>query len=253
MDFSLEKKIAKGHFGKVYLGKYYYFDEEIKVAVKVLNKEKLDRMQNENVDYNKEIEILENTNHRYIIKYYDTQIINNHIYMIFEYAPKDLFTRIREDFSSHDALRYLKQVTKAVQYLHKKNIMHRDIKPENVLLNEDDNCKLCDFGYSTFFVKGTYLNDFVGTVHYMAPEIVKMQPYNESIDNWMLGVLYFEMLAGEPPFYAETDKQIFKKICNLELKFNEYFPSSAKKQILSLIKINPYERASLNDILRFHF
>jgi serine/threonine protein kinase len=98
-----------------------------------------------------------------------------------------------------ESFKYFIQVTAAVQFLHSIGLAHRDIKPENILLDEDRNVKLCDFGWCVDVSKGERMT-FCGTYEYMAPEIVDEKYYDYSIDVWSLGVLLYEMIHGFSPF-----------------------------------------------------
>lgn len=98
----------------------------------------------------------------------------------------------------------------ACQYIHKKNIMHRDLKLENIILkykNDIDDIVVVDFGLSDFYnPKGTYIHTRCGTIGYVAPEILKDEPYNCMVDIFSLGVIMFTLLAQQSPFnYNGTD------------------------------------------------
>lgn len=101
----------------------------------------------------------------------------------------------------------LQDITTAVSYLHKLKITHRDIKPENIVLQQCDTrpsgaiYKLIDLGYAKE-LKDTVVS-FVGTLHYLAPEIIKSQRYDQTVDYWSLGVLTFEILCGVIPFLPQ--------------------------------------------------
>ncbi len=87
-----------------------------------------------------------------------------------------------------------------LDYLHKKNIIHRDIKPENLLLDKEGNIKICDFGWSAEANILEKRNTYCGTTDYMAPEMIKNESHEFSLDIWCLGILLYELLHGKPPF-----------------------------------------------------
>lgn len=98
----------------------------------------------------------------------------------------------------------LLDMTNAVSYLHQLNITHRDIKPENIVLQKHDSrpngviYKLIDLGYAKEL--DTIVASFVGTLHYLAPEIFRAETYSSKVDYWSLGILTFEIITGVHPF-----------------------------------------------------
>ena len=118
-----------------------------------------------------------------------------------------------KSFDEKTACYYFTQTCSAVNFLHSNNLVHRDLKPENLLLDSNNNLKLCDFGWCTEISFGNR-DTICGTCEYMAPEIINEQPYNCSIDIWSLGVLLYELLHGYSPFNVY--------FCKLAWKFRFY-------------------------------
>ena len=143
-------------------------------------------------------ELLEDETHYFIV----TEILNG----------GELFERLIEvkNFTESKASYIIKQVLMALNYMHNLNLMHRDIKPENILLvsHEIDNLqvKLADFGFSTMFDPEKGLQLKLGTITYMAPEILLRKKYNEKVDIWSVGVITYLLLSGNYPFYAVSDE-----------------------------------------------
>jgi len=102
-----------------------------------------------------------------------------------------------------------------LEYLHSKNIIYRDLKPENILIDHDGYIKLTDFGLSKQNIQGnsgTY--SICGTPEYLAPEIIKGDNHNQTVDFWCLGCLIHEMIEGKPPFIHNDKKTLYSLIKN---------------------------------------
>lgn len=119
-----------------------------------------------------------------------------------EYASGGtLFNRLRKHgkFDEKSCFKYFIETVNALAFIHEYNLVHRDLKPENLLLDENDNIKLADFGWCVEMTLGNRVT-FCGTYEYMAPEMLKEKPYNQGIDIWTLGILLYELLHGYSPF-----------------------------------------------------
>lgn len=143
------------------------------------------------------------------------------------------------------------QLVGAVSYVHNMSCVHRDLKLENILLDKNENVKLCDFGFTREYLgKTNYLQTFCGTVCYSAPEMLKGEKYaGEKVDVWSLGIILFALLTGELPFDEEDDIATKVKILNSEPKLPEHIPADAKALITLLLSKRPLLRPSLSDIL----
>jgi serine/threonine protein kinase len=147
------------------------------------------------------------------------------------------------------------QLVGAVAYVHSKSCVHRDLKLENILLDKNENVKLCDFGFTREYEgKASYLQTFCGTVCYSAPEMLKGEKYaGEKVDVWSLGIILYALLAGELPFDEDNDQVTKARILAEEPKFNERFPADAKSLISQLLSKRPLLRPTLSDILAHPF
>jgi len=142
---------------------------------------------------------------------------NDHrLYLIMEFAPGgDMENQIRKKkkFNEQESRLYIAEIICAIENLHSHNIIFRDLKPGNIVLDKDGHCKLTDFGLSKENVGELSENkSFVGSIAYLAPEILKKQPHNKSIDWYLVGVLLYEMLVGIPPYYNNNRKILFDNI-----------------------------------------
>lgn len=151
------------------------------------------------INLKSEIKLHTSLNHPNIIKFYDALQENNMVYFLLEYAGNGcLFFYIhgKEGLPENLALRFFYQTALAVDYLHSNKLIHRDIKPENILLDENFNVKLCDFGWSCYLDDDDYRNTICGTYEYMSPEILEKKKHTNKVDIWCLGILLYEMLHG---------------------------------------------------------
>ena len=243
--------IGKGAFGEVWkvshktTGKIYVIKVIDKSSIKGLRL--IDQI-------NREIEIMYKLNHPHIIKLINHFEDNEKIYLIMPYASKgQLYSLLRKQvrFDQRTAAQYMREVLEAVRYIHSfsPKIIHRDIKPENLLLDENYRVLLSDFGWSNFLDENEFRKTFCGTPEYLSPEMAKKEGHNEMVDIWAMGVLMFEFLAGYPPFFGSCPKELYNNIKKLKIEWPVDFPPLAKNLITKILKINPSERLSINEIL----
>lgn len=111
------------------------------------------------------------------------------------------------------ARRFFQQLISGLQFSHKLKIVHRDLKPENVLLDQDLNVKIADFGLSHEIEDGAFLKTSCGSPNYAAPEVIRAGLYTgPEIDVWSSGVILYVMLCGALPFEDDDVKTLFGKI-----------------------------------------
>ncbi|MBW04796.1 Calcium/calmodulin-dependent protein kinase type 1B, partial [Eschrichtius robustus] len=139
----------------------------------------------------------------------------------------ELFDRIMErgSYTEKDASHLVGQVLGAVSYLHSLGIVHRDLKPENLLYAtpfEDSKIMVSDFGLSKIQA-GNMLGTACGTPGYVAPELLEQKPYGKAVDVWALGVISYILLCGYPPFYDESDPELFSQILRASYEFDSPF------------------------------
>jgi len=135
--------------------------------------------------------------------------------MVMEYAPFELFNFIVEKgkVTEDETRRFFQQIISAVEYCHRHKIVHRDLKPENVLLDENYNVKIADFGLSNIMTDGDFLKTSCGSPNYAAPEVINGKLYaGPEVDVWSCGVMLYVMLCGRLPFDDEYIPLLFKKI-----------------------------------------
>lgn len=143
------------------------------------------------------------------------------------------------------------QLVGAVSYVHSKSCVHRDLKLENILLDKNENVKLCDFGFTREYEGHlSYLRTFCGTVCYSAPEMLKGEKYaGEKVDVWSLGIILYALLVGELPFDEDDDMVTKHKILSSEPTYPAAIPGEAKTLITQMLSKRPLVRPSLAEIL----
>lgn len=165
-----------------------------------------------------EISILGSLSHDHIIKLYDTMDEGNEFYILTELVSGgELFDRIvsKTHYTELEARNVIKSLLETIAYIHEQNVVHRDLKPENLLLmstTNDTDIKICDFGFAKRITDLTSDETACGTPGYVAPEILRGEKYGAEVDVWSLGVIFYILLAGYPPFYDEDQRKLFKKI-----------------------------------------
>ena len=143
------------------------------------------------------------------------------------------------------------QLLGAVIYVHNMSCVHRDLKLENILLDKNENVKLCDFGFTREYEgKLAHLQTFCGTICYSAPEMLKGEKYaGEKVDVWSLGIILYALLTGELPFDDDDNMVTKHKILTSEPIYPDCFSIEAKALIVPMLSKRPLLRPGLTDIL----
>ena len=247
-----DKNIGKGGFGCVW--KVRHKETKKVYAIKVINKESIIK-QNLVEQTNREIQIMYKLDHPYIIKLANHFEDDEDFCLIMQYASKgQLYSQIKrlKRLDQKQAAQYMREIISAVKYLHTRDppIIHRDIKPENVLLDSEGICKLADFGWSNFEEGNKQRETYCGTPEYLAPEMINKSGHDENIDIWSLGVMLFEMLTGKTPFNFKGDRnQLYNSIKTLKIVWTDDFPPLAKDLISKILRLQPKDRLSLDQII----
>lgn len=152
-------------------------------------------------------------------------------------------------FEESRARFYSCEILSAIQFLHSKTIIYRDLKLDNILLDSEGHIKLADFGMCKTEMnrENGMASTFCGTPDYIAPEIIKGQLYNQSVDFWSFGVLMYEMLIGQSPFHGETEDELFDSILNERPYFPKSIGKEAAKFLSALFDRNPTTRLGMPD------
>ena len=249
-DFEKDKEIGKGGFGLVW--KVIHKKTQKVYCIKVIEKAGIIQQKLE-AQMNREIEIMYILNHPHCLRLKNHFEDDQNFYLVMPLAHKGQLYRVLRKFRKFDertAAQILRETISALQYLHsfKPPIIHRDIKPENLLLNNGGRVLLADFGWSNFS-DGDVRKTFCGTPEYIAPEMLLKKGHDTRVDIWSVGVLMFELLAGYSPFVAKNNQDLYQNIRRLKIQWPKDMPPLAKNLIGKILKLNPLDRPSLQEIL----
>lgn len=202
----------------------------------------------------REIEIQSRLKHPHILRLFTWFHDERRIYLALEMCSEgELYKHLKKSpngrFDEPRAAKYTYQVADALNYCHQLNVIHRDLKPENILLNSDDDVKLADFGWSAH-TKSNKRKTMCGTLDYLPPEMVDGKVYNDSVDQWCLGVLCYEFLVGQPPFESENMEQTYERIRKLQMAYPNYVKTGAKDLISKLLRLQAGARISLIEVMQ---
>ncbi|XP_051562036.1 calcium/calmodulin-dependent serine protein kinase b isoform X4 [Myxocyprinus asiaticus] len=214
-------------------------------------------------DLKREASICHMLKHPHIVELLETYSSDGMLYMVFEFMDgADLCFEIvkRADagfvYSEAVASHYMRQILEALRYCHDNNVIHRDVKPHCVLLASKENSapvKLGGFGVAIQLGEsGLVAGGRVGTPHFMAPEVVKREPYGKPVDVWGCGVILFILLSGCLPFYG-TKERLFEAIVKGKYKMNPrqwaQISESAKDLVRRMLMLDPAERITVYESL----
>lgn len=245
-DFEPLSCLGKGTYGTVLLVKQaatgrLYAQKQFRKASVIVHKRLVEQTKTER-------NILESINrHPFVVKLYYAFQDHEKLYLILEYAQGgELFTHLATErmFPEDTAAFYMAEMVLALGHLHQTvGVVYRDLKPENCLLDSEGHLLLTDFGLSKVAVDGEdCCRSILGTMEYMAPEVVLGQDYGMAVDWWSFGALGYDLLTGSPPFQANNHAKIQEKILKQKLSLPYYLSPDAKDLLTRLLRKEPSRR-----------
>ena len=257
-DYEIKKTLGEGAFGQVHLVTHKITGATR--AMKVIEKKDTFTENNEQEVLN-ELNVLKKMDHPNIIKVFEFYMDDDNYYMITEYCSDgDLFDFVKDSKLNEIQSAYIMfQLFSALNYCHKMKIIHRDLKPENIFISKKEingfiRIKVGDFGASQIFKKGDFQKEVVGSVYYIAPEVI-LKNYNFKCDLWSCGIILYILLTHKMPFFADNDEDILKKILSSEYDTNKLskFSDNTKDLISKLLEREVNKRITAEEALEHKY
>ncbi|KAK2145177.1 hypothetical protein LSH36_697g03142 [Paralvinella palmiformis] len=248
--YRLIKTIGKGNFAKVKLAKHVLTGKE--VAIKIIDKTQLNPSSLQKLF--REVKIMKELDHPNIVKLFEVIETEKTLYLVMEYASGgEVFDYLvaHGRMKEKEARSKFRQIVSAVQYCHQKRIVHRDLKAENLLLDNDMNIKIADFGFSNSFTPGNKLDTFCGSPPYAAPELFQGKKYDgPEVDVWSLGVILYTLVSGSLPFDGQNLKELRERVLRGKYRIPFYMSTDCENLLKKFLVLNPTKRASLENTMR---
>ena len=248
-NYVMTKTLGQGQFGKVYRARHIHTGDEFAIKkidmIKIKSNPILERL------LQTEVTIMHEINHRNVLHLHEFLVSKNNYYLVIDFCDQGDFEHYLKKrglkfLEEKEAVKYLKQIANGFQELRKKKILHRDFKLANLFMHQD-NLVIGDFG----FAKSGYemAETKLGTPLTMAYEILNPKSenstYNSKADLWSVGVVYYQMLFGETPFFGFTMPDLIKDIkkkADGKLKFPKSVSNESKDLLLKILVTDPMKR-----------
>ncbi|KAI3682810.1 hypothetical protein L1987_83091 [Smallanthus sonchifolius] len=250
--YEVGRLLGYGAFAKVYHARDVHTERS--VAIKAINKQRIIKG-GLTANVKREISIMRRLRHPNIVRLLEVLANKKKIFFVLEFAKGgELFAKVAKSRFSEDlSRRYFQQLISAVGYCHSRGVFHRDLKPENLLLDENWNLKVTDFGLSALTEQirpDGLLHTLCGTPSYVAPEVLLKKGYDGAkVDIWSCGIILFVLNAGYLPFNDPNLMVLYKKICSGEFRVPRWTSPDLKKLLSRLLDTNPQTRITVEEII----
>ncbi|KAF6334254.1 salt inducible kinase 2 [Rhinolophus ferrumequinum] len=246
--YDIEGTLGKGNFAVVKLGRHRITKTE--VAIKIIDKSQLDAVNLEKIY--REVQIMKMLDHPHIIKLYQVMETKNMLYLVTEYAKNgEIFDYLANHgrLNESEARRKFWQILSAVDYCHSRKIVHRDLKAENLLLDNNMNIKIADFGFGNFFKNGELLATWCGSPPYAAPEVFEGQQYEgPQLDIWSMGVVLYVLVCGALPFDGPTLPILRQRVLEGRFRIPYFMSEDCEHLIRRMLVLDPSKRLTIAQI-----
>jgi serine/threonine-protein kinase len=251
-NYQIVERIGRGGMAEVYKGYHSKLDRD--VAIKILHGF-LAEGEDFLARFEREAKAVASLRHQNIVQIHDFDVHDENYYMVMEFVDGETLTeklktmaKSGETLPLNEVNSIVRQVAEALAYAHKQGIIHRDIKPSNILIDKDGQTFLTDFGIAKIAssTQFTTTGALIGTPAYMSPEQCKGIELTHVSDLYSLGVIIFEMLAGEAPYNSETPLSVLQKHITEPVpslyEFRADLPSSFANIISKTLAKEPEDR-----------
>lgn len=251
--YELGRLLGCGAFAKVFHARDISSGQS--VAIKAVSKTKILKG-GLTANVKREISIMRRLHHPHIVKLIEVLATKTKIYFVMEFAKGgELFAKVAKGRFSEDlSRRYFQQLITAVGYCHSRGVFHRDLKPENLLLDENWDLKVSDFGLSAVTEQAQpdgLFHTLCGTPAYVAPEILAKKGYDGAkVDIWTCGVILYVLNVGYLPFNDTNLMVMYRKIYKGEFRFPKWTSPDLRRFISRMLDTKPETRITVDEILR---
>ncbi|EGF83144.1 hypothetical protein BATDEDRAFT_8115, partial [Batrachochytrium dendrobatidis JAM81] len=253
-EYSLGKTIGQGAFSKVKIAIHRETGE--KVAIKVIDKKLMEQkaQKSKAIHLERELQLMMRLDHPNIVKIYQVLETDDECFVVMEYAKGgELMDYIaaRGYLTEKEARKFFRQIVSALDHCHLASVVHRDLKLENLLISQERNVLISDFGLGRTFNPDVqeYMKTFCGTPNYAAAELVSGIPYvGVKADIWAMGVVLYIMMTGRAPFQGETISLLYRHIKAVEYHIPNYFSPSLCDLLSKILVRDPVARIDMEGI-----
>ncbi|XP_061870146.1 serine/threonine-protein kinase SIK2 isoform X1 [Colius striatus] len=246
--YDIEGTLGKGNFAVVKLARHRITRSE--VAIKIIDKSQLDAVNLEKIY--REVQIMKMLDHPHIIKLYQVMETKSMLYLVTEFAKNgEIFDYLASHgrLSESEARRKFWQILSAVEYCHGRKIVHRDLKAENLLLDNNMNIKIADFGFGNFYSSGEPLTTWCGSPPYAAPEVFEGQQYEgPQLDIWSMGVVLYVLVCGALPFDGPTLPILRQRVLEGRFRIPYFMSEECEHLIRRMLVLDPSKRLTIAQI-----
>ena len=248
--FILGPVLGRGCTGTVRLGTHKHTGFE--VAFKIIDKKYLNSEPKLWKKVKREIAILKLIEHPHVLKLYDVLETEHRLYLVLEHVKGgELFDYIvsKGRLDREESLRLTAQIVLGLEHCHKHSICHRDLKPENLLLDEQLNIKIADFGMAQLMKNNSILKTSCGSPHYASPEIIEGHTYDAKVtDVWSIGVILYALITGSLPFDHDNIPTLLSMVTKGVYQTPAHVPSDVSHLISRMLTVDPSKRIKLCEI-----